>query len=262
MSSEDTPALKNPAPKHVAIIMDGNGRWARSRNKPRIDGHRQGVENLREVVQAANDLGVVYLTVYAFSAENWSRPDKEIDALMELLEAFLKRYTKELLKNDIKLHVIGDLSALPKNTRSQVEKTIEASRQCKGHNLVLALNYGGRQEVVRAAQQYAKEVSEGRVNPQDLDWDSFSNYLYTNEIPDPELLIRTSGEMRMSNFLLLQCAYSELVFSPLYWPDFGREAFEDAIIQYRSRERRFGLTGEQLQSPEGEELTTSNIRPS
>ncbi|MDR2862338.1 MAG: isoprenyl transferase [Puniceicoccales bacterium] len=233
-------------PRHVAIIMDGNGRWARQRNLPRVDGHRKGVENVLRIVDAANKLGIEYLTLYAFSVENWQRPAAEVDALMHLLESFLGQYAAELVEKHIRLRVIGNLAALPEHARAPLEKAVATTADFPGPTLVLAINYGARTEVLDAVRAYAREVQAGRASPDTLGWESFSRYLYTRDMPDPDLIIRTSGETRLSNFLLLQSAYAEMYFSPVLWPDFDGACLADAVRAFANRERRFGKTGEQL----------------
>ena len=233
-------------PRHVAIIMDGNGRWAKQRGLPRIEGHRRGVETVRRTIETARDLGIEYLTLYAFSVENWRRPEQEVGALMGLLEFFLKRETATLIKNKVRLLTIGRTDALPEKVRRALDRTIAATAEFTDHTLVLALNYGSRTEVLDAAKAYAAEVAAGKIDPDDDSWESFSRHLYTADLPDPDLVIRTSGETRVSNFLLLQAAYAEFVFLPLFWPDFDRQAFTAAIQTFNSRERRFGRTGDQL----------------
>ena len=235
-------------PQHVAIIMDGNGRWAKSRGKPRLFGHRNGVKNVRSVVNTARELGVRYVTLYAFSTENQNRPDEEKSGLMRLLEEFLKRELATMLKDGTRLRAIGDLSGLPKFAQEIVESTIEQTKDNNVSNLTLALNYGSRQEVLNGIQSYAQEISASGNCPKTLDWSTFSNYLETKDLPDPDLIIRTSGEFRLSNFLLLQAAYAEIFVSPLHWPDFDREAFIEALQNYIQRERRFGKTSDQLSS--------------
>ena len=235
-------------PQHVAIIMDGNGRWAKSRGKPRLFGHRNGVKNVRSVVNTARELGVRYITLYAFSTENQNRPDEEKSGLMRLLEEFLKRELETMLKDGTRLRAIGDLSGLPKFAQEIVESTIELTKDNNVSNLTLALNYGSRQEVLNGIQSYAQEISASGNCPKTLDWSTFSNYLETKDLPDPDLIIRTSGEFRLSNFLLLQAAYAEIFVSPLHWPDFDREAFIEALQNYIQRERRFGKTSDQLSS--------------
>lgn len=233
-------------PAHVAIIMDGNGRWAKQRGLPRIEGHRRGVEAVRTVLDATRALGIRYLTLYAFSAENWNRPADEVGALMGLLEIFLKRETATLVKNQVRLLTIGRTEDLPETVRRQLAAAKEQTAGFTGHTLTLALNYGSRTELVDAARAYAAAVAAGKEKLNDSSWDTFSRYLYTAGIPDPDLLIRTSGEIRLSNFLMMQCAYAELVFSPVLWPDFGREQLEAALDDFYRRERRFGMTSEQL----------------
>lgn len=236
-------------PRHVAIIMDGNGRWARQRGLPRIEGHRRGVETVREIVEACGKEGINYLTLFAFSVENWKRPPAEVSALMLLLEQFLKRETKELLKQKIRLHTIGRTGELPEKVRVELERAKKATAAFTEYHLVLALNYGSRTEMADAAGAFAKAALEGREDPANCTWETISRYLYTDGIPDPDLIIRTSGENRVSNFLLMQGAYSEMVFSPQLWPDFTTADFHAALQDYAGRERRFGLTGEQVQSP-------------
>ena len=233
-------------PLHVAIIMDGNGRWAKQHGLPRIEGHRRGVESVRMAIDAARGLGIHYLTLYAFSVENWQRPPDEVSALMGLLEFFLRRETKTLIKNRVRLHAIGRIDELPAGPLKELKHAIAATRHFTEWNLVLALNYGSRTELVDAARAYAAAVAAGRENPAETSWGTFSQYLYTADLPDPDLLIRTSGETRLSNFLLLQCAYAELIFSPILWPDFTKADLAAAIEEYQRRERRFGLTSEQV----------------
>lgn len=232
-------------PTHVAIIMDGNGRWAKKRGLPRIEGHRRGVEAVRTILEATRELGIRYLTLYAFSAENWHRPADEVGALMGLLEIFLKRETATLVKNRVRLLTIGRTEDLPDAVRGQLEAAKEQTAAFAEHTLILALNYGSRTEIVDAARAYAAAVAAGREKLNDSSWETFSRYLQTAGIPDPDLLIRTSGEVRLSNFLMMQCAYAELVFSPVLWPDFGREDLQAALADFSRRERRFGRTSEQ-----------------
>lgn len=244
--------MSSPAPakipRHVAIIMDGNGRWAKQRGLPRLEGHRRGVETVRTVMDAAREIGIHYITLYAFSAENWKRPSDEVSGLMGLLDFFLKRELKTLVKNRVRLRTIGRTSELPANVQRELTHVVEATKHFKEWNLVLALNYGSRTEVADAARGYAAAVQAGTEKPGDCSWERFSRYLYTADIPEPDLLIRTSGEQRISNFLLLQCAYSELVFTPVPWPEFGRNDLQAAVDEYGRRERRYGLTTEQLSS--------------
>ena len=238
-----TPEDLERLPRHVAVIMDGNGRWARSRGKPRLFGHRNGVENVKSVVNTAFQIGIPYVTLYAFSTENQNRPGKEKSGLMRLLQEFLKRELKTMMGDEVRLRAIGDLNGLPEFARNAVMETIEKTKANKKWNLTLALNYGSRQEILQAVQSYARKT---KGMEDDLDWETFSSYLQTRELPDPDLIIRTSGEFRLSNFLLLQAAYAEIFFSPLHWPDFGKVAFVDALKNYTHRERRFGKTGDQL----------------
>ena len=235
-------------PQHVAIIMDGNGRWAKSRGLPRLEGHRRGVETVRTVVDAAREIGIRYLTLYAFSAENWKRPAEEVSGLMGLLDYFLKRELDNLIKNRVRLLTIGRIEALPANVQRELSRVVEATKDFTQWTLVLALNYGSRTEVADAARAYAAAVQAGTEKLTDASWDNFNRYLYTAQIPEPDLLIRTSGEQRVSNFLLLQCAYSEMVFTPVLWPDFGRADLQAAVDEYGRRERRYGLTTEQIKS--------------
>ncbi len=237
-----------PPPRHVAIIMDGNGRWARARGLPREEGHRQGVENVRRILECARQCGVRQLTLYAFSVENWNRPKTEVAALMRLLESFLRAQARELVKQRIRLVVAGRLDELPSTVARLLRRTIDQTAQFTDWTLCLALNYGSRTEIVDAVRRYAMAVREGREQPERLDWNILQGYLYTAGMPDPDLVIRTSGEFRLSNFLLLQSAYAEYYFAEEYWPDFGPEAFRQALEAYGRRERRFGLTGEQLES--------------
>ncbi|MCC5023655.1 MAG: di-trans,poly-cis-decaprenylcistransferase [Candidatus Synoicihabitans palmerolidicus] len=236
-------------PHHVAIIMDGNGRWAKKRGLPRIEGHRHGVSTVRSTIETVRALGIRYLTLYAFSVENWRRPQDEVGALMGLLEYFLKRETATLIKNKVQLCTIGRTDQLPTKVRRELDRTIKATADFDEHTLVLALNYGSRTEVLDAAKAYAAALAAGEVSADDESWESFSRHLYTRDIPDPDLVIRTSGQLRVSNFLLMQAAYAEFVFLPGYWPDFSDADFRAAVTAYGKRERRFGCTGEQLTSP-------------
>lgn len=229
--------------------MDGNGRWAKQRGLPRVEGHRRGVETVRAITTAARELGVRYLTLYAFSVENWKRPAAEVGALMSLLEFFLKRETAGLVKNRVRLRTIGRTQDLPEVVRKQLDHAIAATAQFTEQTLILALNYGARTEVLDAARAYAADLAAGKTQPAGDDWSAFSRYLYTADIPDPDLVIRTSGETRISNFLLMQAAYAEFVFTPTLWPDFTKADLEAAIADYHRRERRFGLTSEQVSIP-------------
>lgn len=237
--------IKN-LPRHVALIMDGNGRWAKSRRMPRLFGHRNGVENVRAVVNAAKEFGVPFITLYAFSTENQDRPKDEKSGLMKLLEEFLKKELRLMMEDGIRLRAIGDLSGLPNFARQIVEETIEQTKENSRWNLTLALNYGSRQEVLQAVARYGQDHPTTSHIPT---WEEFSPYLQTKDLPDPDLIIRTSGEFRLSNFLLLQAAYAEIFVSSLHWPDFGRDAFLEALSNYARRERRFGKTSEQLNHP-------------
>jgi undecaprenyl diphosphate synthase len=227
-------------PRHVAIIMDGNGRWAAERGLPRSIGHRSGVEAVRRTVRAAIELGIPYLTVYSFSSENWSRPADEIDDLMRLMKRFIRRDLAELHQNNVRLLMIGERESVDPEMLALIDEARELTRANTGLTLVIAFNYGSRAEIARAARRLAEEVAQGRLDPEDITPERVAGALDTGGLPDPDLLIRTSGEMRLSNFLLWQSAYTELVFLDAYWPDFGRELLDEAIAQYRARERRFG----------------------
>lgn len=229
-----------PVPEHIAIIMDGNGRWAGERGLARVEGHRAGAESLREVIAACGDWGVRCLTVYAFSTENWKRPPQEVEALMLLLEQYLQSQTAELERNDIALRVIGDIAGLPQGARVALEAATRRLAHCKGRVLTLALNYGGRDEMVRAVRALAARVAAGELAPGSITADTISAALDTAGLPDPDLIIRTAGEMRLSNFLLWQASYAELYSTPLCWPDFRRAALAEAIEAYRRRTRKFG----------------------
>ncbi len=236
----------NKLPKHIAIIMDGNGRWAKEKGKLRVFGHQQGVLALRDVVEGAVEIGVPYLTVYAFSTENWNRPKVEIIALMELLVATINKETKILIENGVRLNAIGDLKQLPSKCIKQLEEAIKKTANNTRCTLTLALSYSSRWEITEAAKKIAADVKAGQLNMEDIDEKLFSSYLTTADIPDPELMIRTSGEYRISNYLLWQLAYAELYFTSKLWPNFRREDLFAAIIDYQKRERRFGMTSEQL----------------
>jgi undecaprenyl diphosphate synthase len=233
-------------PSHVAIIMDGNGRWAHQRGLDRIFGHQQGVNAVREIIEAAAELGIGYLTLYAFSTENWGRPDEEVSALMGIMIQSLSNETETLLKNNIRLMAIGDLERLAVNVRERLSETIRLTAPGTGLNLVIALSYSSRWEIVNAARKISADALKGIINPDSITEDDFAKYLTTEGIPDPELMIRTSGELRISNFLLWQIAYSEFYFTEKLWPDFGKEDFYSAIIDFQKRERRFGKTSEQV----------------
>ena len=227
-------------PAHIAIIMDGNGRWAKARGLPRAAGHRAGVDALRRTVRAAGDFGIEWLTVYAFSSENWSRPKAEVTDLMGLLKTFIRRDLADLHRSGVRVRVIGAREGLSPDIRGLVEEAETLTVANKAMNLVIAFNYGGRDEIARAARTIAAAAAAGTLKPAEITADSFSSFLDTSLIPDPDLIIRTSGEMRLSNFLLWQAAYSELVFMPCFWPDFGREQLTEAIDSFNRRERRFG----------------------
>ncbi|MBT8038139.1 MAG: isoprenyl transferase [Verrucomicrobiae bacterium] len=230
----------NDIPRHIAIIMDGNGRWANARGLPRRDGHRAGAESVRNAVETCRQLDVDFLTLYAFSSENWKRPQKEIDALMKLLERFLREKLPELLQQNVRFQTIGKLDMLPGKCRQQIHKAETDTRNNTGLTLILALSYGSREEITDAARALATRAAAGEIDPADIDTDLFSRHLYTANTPDPDLLIRTSGELRISNFLLWQISYSEIVISPKYWPDFRDADLRAAVDEYARRHRRFG----------------------
>jgi undecaprenyl diphosphate synthase len=242
----DAAADSPRVPAHVGIIMDGNGRWAERRGLPRLEGHRRGAERLIEVVDAAIDRGIRCLTLYAFSAENWRRPAEEVGGLFKLGEWVLRLHLHRLAKRKVRFRTIGDLAAMPDFIRVPIEEAVASSRDNTGFDLVIALNYGSRQEVVRAARSLARDARDGALDPESIDWPTLAGRLETAGLPDPDLVIRTSGECRLSNFLLLQAAYAEIVISPTFWPDFGKEALDAALAEYAGRERRFGMTGGQL----------------
>jgi undecaprenyl diphosphate synthase len=235
-------------PEHIAIIMDGNGRWAKQRGAMRVFGHRNAVKAVRDTTEACAELGVKYLTLYAFSTENWSRPQEEVNALMELLVNTIRGETETLMKNKVRLMAIGNIRNLPGSCQRELQEAMQITQHNKGLTLVLALSYSGRWEIMEAVRQIAKEVEKGNLHSPDIDDKLFTRYLNTTGIPDPELLIRTSGEMRISNFLLWQIAYSELYMSEILWPDFRREHLYEAIRSYQQRERRFGKISEQVKS--------------
>lgn len=237
---------KDKLPSHVAVIMDGNGRWAEKKGNDRIFGHQNGVIAVRETVEVAAELGIGYLTLYAFSTENWNRPREEIDALMSLLVLTIQNEIKTLNDNNVRLKVIGDTDSLPVKVKKRLVNAMEDTSSNTGLNLVLALSYSGRWEIVNAMRDIATDVKAGTISIDEISCDTFSKYLSTAEIPDPELLIRTSGEYRISNFLLWQIAYTELYFTDILWPDFRKEHFFDAILAFQKRERRFGKISAQL----------------
>ena len=240
--------LSGHIPDHIAIIMDGNGRWARERSLPRIAGHREGINSVREITRLCGEIGIKHLTLYTFSTENWQRPKAEVSALMTLLLKTINKEVKELHKNNVKFTVIGDLAMLPRSTRKGLQDGIELTQDNGGLNLCLALNYGSRQEMIDAIQSLASKVQSGEMEPEEINEAIFSDALYTKGIPDPDLLIRTSGECRLSNFLLWQSAYTEIFITDTYWPEFREEQLMDAITVYQLRERRFGKVSEQVQS--------------
>jgi undecaprenyl diphosphate synthase len=236
----------NNLPQHVAVIMDGNGRWAKKKGALRIFGHRNAVQAVRDVTEGCGELGIKYLTLYAFSTENWNRPKEEVDGLMELLVNTLKQEIKTLTENQVKLKTIGDTSHLPAECQNNLAWAVDQTKNNSGLTLMLALSYSGRWEIVKAAKNLAEDVRSGKLQPENINEKTFENYLQTSGIPDPELLIRTSGELRISNFLLWQIAYTELFITPTLWPDFRKENLYEAIWAYQQRERRFGKTSEQL----------------
>ncbi len=235
-------------PNHIAIIMDGNGRWARVQGQDRLFGHYHGVESVRDVVEGCAELGIGYLTLYAFSTENWDRPPGEVSGLMELLVQTIRKEVPTLNKNNIRLHVIGNINMLPDNTLSALNEAILETGGNTGLNLIMALSYSSRWEMGEAARQLGRDVKAGKLDPETITEETFEQYLCTRNVPDPELMIRTSGECRISNFLLYQLAYAELFFTPVLWPDFRKENLYEAILDFQSRERRFGKTSEQLGS--------------
>lgn len=233
-------------PKHIAIIMDGNGRWAKEKGEDRIHGHQQGVISVRETVEGCGEIGIEYLTLYAFSTENWNRPKYEVDALMELLVSTIRREVDDLKKNNVRLRVIGDFASLPEICQQELNEGMEMTAACTGLNLILALSYSARWEIINAVKQIAAGAAQGNINPDEIDTTYFNRFLCTAQYPDPELMIRTGGEHRISNFLLYQLAYTELYFSDVHWPDFRKNHLFDAILNYQQRERRFGKTSEQV----------------
>ncbi len=247
MTPKTTSSIELPAdldcqrlPQHVAVIMDGNGRWAKQRGLPRIMGHRRGVDTLKSLLRCCRDWGVPALTVYAFSTENWGRPNEEVDFLMTLFERVLQRELAEMVAEKVRIDFVGNLQALAPSLRAEIEKAKLATQNNPGVRFTIATNYGGRQEIVRAVQVVAAQVQQGLIQPADIDENTISKYLYTADLPDPDLLIRTSGEMRISNFLLWQLAYAELYVCDVLWPDFDRAAFHTALLDYQQRHRRFG----------------------
>ncbi len=242
-------------PNHVAIIMDGNGRWAKERGLPRVAGHREGVDSVRDIVKACGQLHISFLTLYAFSTENWKRPHSEVMVLMNLLLHYLRSELEELNRNNVRLNAIGNLNSLPKPVQKQLYRSIEKLSGNTGLTLTLALSYSGRWDILRAVQTLALDVRRGKLSPEDITEELFRTYLTTESLPDPDLMIRTSGEMRLSNFLLWEMAYAEIRVAPVYWPDFRRQHLYDSLADYLQRERRFGRTSEQLSDSEKPQRT-------
>lgn len=237
---------KDRLPRHVAVIMDGNGRWAQRRGLSRIEGHKRGKEAVRKIVEASRELGLSYLTLYAFSSENWQRPPHEVRALMGLLNRYLRTEMRRMMRYDIRLRAIGNLERLPANVRKSLLDAVDATRANTGLTVILAVSYSAREEIVSAVQALAQDVHAGRLDPRRIDEQTVERFLWTSDIPAPDLLIRTSGEFRISNFMLWQLAYTELYVTDTLWPDFDREAFEHALAEYQHRDRRFGRTSEQF----------------
>lgn len=235
-------------PKHVAIIMDGNGRWAKARGLDRSEGHVEGVNTVRRITEVASEMGVKYLTLYTFSTENWNRPQHEVDLLMHLIVTAIERETPDLIKNNVRLGMIGNFSRMPQFALDRLRQCMAQTAHCTGLNLVLALSYSSRWEITEAVRNIARGVADGSISPDEIDDEMVSDNMATSWMPDPDLLIRTGGDLRISNYLLWQIAYSELYFIDTYWPDFGRQAFIDAVAEYQTRERRYGLTSEQIKN--------------
>ena len=235
-------------PEHVAIIMDGNGRWARKREMGRSEGHAEGVNSVNRITRLSSDLGIKYLTLYAFSTENWKRPQAEVDALMHLIGWTIRKETPDLVANNVKIHLLGEIDRLPQSVRDDLEAGREATAHCTGLNLMICLSYSSRWELTRAARELAQMALDGKISPEDITEETISEHLSTAGIPDPDLLIRTGGEQRISNFLLWQCAYSELYFTDVLWPDFDNDVFIEALLDFQNRERRFGMTSDQVAS--------------
>ncbi len=239
----------NHVPQHIAIIMDGNGRWAQEQGQDRLFGHFHGVASVRDIVEGCAELGVKYLTLYAFSTENWDRPEKEVTGLMELLVETIRKEVPILNSNNIRMHVIGELDMLPSHAKKALQEALDLTAQNTGLNLIMALSYSSRWELLTAVKKISMDVKEGKLKSEEIDQDTIQRYLSTSQFPDPELMIRTSGEYRISNFLLYQLAYAELYFTQTRWPDFRKENLYEAIIDYQKRERRFGKVSSQLLSP-------------
>lgn len=244
--SDPAPLDPHRLPQHVAIVMDGNGRWAKKRKKPRLYGHKVGADSVREIVEMSRELGIGYLTLYAFSSENWNRPKQEVSGLMSILKSYLVSELERMEKNGIRLNCLGDIAKLPNGVRHTLEDTMSRTAANDKMVLNLALSYGARDEICRAIKNIVGLCQEGSISPEQIDHHLFSEHLYTADQPDPDLLIRTGGEQRLSNFLLWQVSYAEIYFSETMWPDFRREAFLEALHDFQSRERRFGKTGEQI----------------
>ncbi len=244
----------NSIPRHVAIIMDGNGRWAKKRHLDRVEGHRAGVKTVKRIVKAAKNLGIKVLTLFAFSKENWNRPRDEVSALMELLKYYLKSDIHELMEHNIRVRIIGDINDLPEDIQVSLKDVVEKTSKNTGMDLVFALSYGGRAEILNAVKKILNDSKNGLVSPEELCPEVFESYLYTAGLPDPDLLIRTSGEYRLSNFLLYQIAYTEIYVTKKLWPDFTRDDLVEAIRNYQRRERRFGMTSEQIRINNGREV--------
>ncbi len=233
-------------PRHVAMIMDGNGRWAKRRGLDRSLGHSEGVKSVRKATELSSQLGIGYLTLYTFSVENWNRPKEEVDALMHLVSIVIEQEVPDLIANNVRLNLIGDIDMMPREARERLLSGVRDTSHCTGLTLSLAMSYSARREIANAAREIARQAREGKLSPDDIDEQSITRFLYTKDIPDPDLLIRTGGEYRISNYLLWQIAYSELYFTDILWPDFGKEQYLDALLDYQSRERRFGKTSEQV----------------
>jgi len=243
---EDSIIDKNNIPKHIAIIMDGNGRWAKAHSLPRIAGHKEGIDSVRAITKICGDIGVKHLSLYTFSSENWRRPKNEVKALMRLLLLTIRREIKDLNKNNVRLTTIGNIGDLPDDARKGMEEGLKITEKNSGLNLILALSYGGRQEILKMVQSIARKALNGEIEPEKISEDNIVNELDTAKIPDPELLIRTGGELRISNFLLWQIAYSEIYVTDIYWPEFREKELLDAVADFQARERRFGHISEQL----------------
>ena len=235
-------------PRHVAIIMDGNGRWAKARGLDRCEGHIEGVNTVRRITEAASEFGVKYLTLYTFSTENWNRPKTEVDALMTLLGVAIARETPDLIANNVTLHLTGNIDRLPEETRALLQKSVDETAQCNGLTLNLAISYSSRWEITEAARRIARQVAQGSLSPDEITDDTVAQAMASPSIPDPDLLIRTGGDLRISNFLLWQLAYSELVFTDCFWPDYTKQDFFNALLEYSHRQRRYGKTGEQVEN--------------